>query len=149
MKVILKENVKDLGKAGELVNAKPGFARNFLLPKGMAVEATAKNKKAWEEEQKVLKAEEATAKAAAEKTKKQLESSTVTLIGKAGDGGKLFGSVTSQDIAKALKEQYDIVVDKKKIELGDNIKDLGVTTVKIRVYPEIVAQLKVNVKAKN
>lgn len=149
MKIILKENVKDLGKAGDLVDAKSGFARNFLFPRGLAVEATPQNMKEWEAEQKLLKAEQKAELEEAEKVKKQIEGSTVTLIGKAGDGGKLFGSVTSQDIAKALKEQYGIEIDKRKIDMGDNIKDLGVTVVKVKVYPEITADLKVNVKAKN
>lgn len=148
MKIILKEDVKDLGKAGDLVNAKSGYARNFLLPRGLAVEATPQNKKIWKEEQKELEARKKEELAAAEDIKKKLEGSTVTLLGKAGDGGKLFGSVTSQDIANGLKEQYDIEIDKRKIDLPDNIKDLGVTNVKVKVYPEIVANLKVNVKEK-
>ncbi len=148
MKIILKKDVKDLGKAGDLVNAKTGYARNFLLPRGLAVEATPANKKIWEEEQKELKKQKAKEVAEAEEVKKKLESATVTLMGKAGDGGKLFGSVTTQDIANGLKDQYDIDIDKRKIELGDNIKDLGVTVVRVRVYPEITANLKVNVKGK-
>ncbi len=146
MKVILTKDVKELGKAGELVKAKSGYARNFLIPKGYAVEATAKNKKIWKEEQKELAAKRAKEEAEAEKLKKKLESSKVVLLGKAGEGGRLFGSVTSKDIAKGLKEQYDIDIDRRKIELEDNIKDLGVTTVDVRVYPEVVAKLKVDVK---
>lgn len=148
MKVILKKDVKDLGKAGELVNAKTGYARNYLIPRDLAVEATPENKKLWKEEQKELQAKIKADTAEAEAVKKKLEAGSVVLIGKAGDGGKLFGSVTSQDIAKALEDQHGVVIDKRKIEMADNIKDLGVTTVNVRVYPEIVAKLKVNVKEK-
>lgn len=146
MKIILLKDVKDLGKSGDLVDAKPGFARNFLIPKGEAVEATPANKRRWEKEQKELaKSKEEQEQEAAE-LKESLEELTVVVKGKAGEGGRLFGSVTSQDISDALKKQHKIDVDKRKIELDDNIKSLGVTKVDVRVYPKVVAKLKVDVK---
>ncbi len=146
MKVILLKDVKGLGKAGDLVNAKDGYARNFLFPKGNAVEATPANLKKWEEE----KAQEAEKKEKeyeeALKLKEKLENISVIIEGKAGEGGRLFGSITSKDIADALKSQHKIDMDKRKIELKDNIKSLGITEVDVRVYAELLGKLKVNVK---
>lgn len=146
MKVILMKDIKGLGKAGDLVNAKDGYARNFLLPKGDAIEATPANLKKWEEE----KAEQAQKKAeenkAALELKKKIESITVVIKGKSGEGGKLFGSITSKDIADGLKVQHKIDIDRRKIELKDNIKSLGNTQVDVRVYAEILAKLNVSVK---
>ncbi|WMM24678.1 50S ribosomal protein L9 [Tissierella sp. MB52-C2] len=146
MKVILMKDIKGLGKAGDLVNAKDGYARNFLLPKGDAIEATPTNLKKWEEE----KAEQAQKKAeenkAALELKKKIESITVVIKGKSGEGGKLFGSITSKDIADGLKAQHKIDIDRRKIELKDNIKSLGNTQVDVRVYAEILAKLNVSVK---
>jgi large subunit ribosomal protein L9 len=146
VKVILLKDVKGLGKEGDLVNAKDGYARNFLFPKGAAVEATSGNLEKWKEE----KAKEAEKKEnehkEALKLKEKIDNITVNIQGKAGDGGRLFGSITSKDIADALKEQHNIDIDRRKIELKDNIKTLGTTQVDLRVYAEIVASLKVNVK---
>lgn len=145
MKVILLKDVKDLGKAGELVNSKTGYARNFLFPKGLAIEATPANLKQWEAEQKEIEAKKKQEKEEALELKAQIEKITVELKGKGGEGGRLFGSITSKDIADKLKKQYKLDIDRKKIELKDNIKSAGTTTVEIRVYPEITASLKVNV----
>lgn len=146
MKVILLKDVKDLGKNGDLVDAKPGFARNFLIPRGQAIEATPANKKKWEKQQKELAKSKAEEEQEAAELKEKLESLTVIVKGKAGEGGRLFGSVTSQDIADNLKKQHKIDVDRRKIELDDNIKSIGVTHVDVRVYPQVVARLKVDVK---
>ncbi len=146
MKVILLKDVKGLGKEGEMVNAKSGYARNFLLPKGDALEATPANIAKWKEEQseraerKELEHKEALA------LKEKIESIKINLQGKAGEGGRLFGSITSSDIADRLKKEHKIVVDKRKIELKENIKSLGTTNVEIRIYPELTAVLSVNVK---
>lgn len=145
MKVILLKDVKDLGKVGELVNSKTGYARNFLFPKGLAIEATPANLKQWEAEQKEIEAKKKQEKEEALELKAQIEKITVELKGKGGEGGRLFGSITSKDIADKLKKQYKLDIDRKKIELKDNIKSAGTTTVEIRVYPEITASLKVNV----
>lgn len=145
MKVILLKDVKDLGMAGELVNSKTGYARNFLFPKGLAIEATPANLKQWEAEQKEIEDKKEKEKEEALELKAKIEKITVELKGKGGEGGRLFGSITSKDIADKLKKQYKLNIDKKKIELKDNIKTAGITNVDVRVYPEITANLKVNV----
>ncbi len=145
MKVILLKDVKSLGKAGELVNSKPGYARNYLLPKGLALEATQENMKKWKEDMKELETKRQNEKSEALELKKKLESMTVELKGKGGEGGRLFGSITSKDISDELKSKYNIDIDRRKIELKENIKTAGITNIDIRVYPEITANLKVNV----
>src|SRR6476659_7535796 len=125
MEVILREDVTTLGKAGEMVRVKPGYARNYLLPQGLAFEATEGNKK----------------RIAAE-----LRSVSVTLTGKAGEEGKLFGSMTAQDIAAALAAQGH-QVDRRRIELEHPIKALGSHTVGVRVHPEVHAEVRVSVVA--
>ncbi|HZK00392.1 MAG TPA: 50S ribosomal protein L9 [Tissierellaceae bacterium] len=145
MKVILLEDVKGLGKKGDLVNSKTGYARNFLFPKELAIEATPANMKKWEEEMKEKETKMQKEKEQALELKTKLERTTVELKGKGGEGGRLFGSITSKDIAEALKKQYKISIDKKKIELKENIKTSGITDIEVRVYPEITANLKVNV----
>lgn len=148
MKVILLKDIKALGKAGDLVNAKTGYARNFLLPKGDAIEATPGNMERWKKDQEALANKEETEHKEALELKEKLEAVSVILVGKAGEGGRLFGSITSKDIGDALKKQHKIQVDRRKIELKDNIKSLGVTEVNVRVYAEITAKLKVEVKVK-
>lgn len=145
MKVILLKDVKGLGKEGDLVNAKTGYARNFLFPKELAIEATPANLKAWKEEQKELEAKRQAEKEEALKVKEELEKISVEIKGKGGEGGRLFGSITSKDIAEALKKNHKLDIDRRKIELKDNIKTAGLTSVEVRVYPEITASLKVNV----
>ncbi|WP_297810944.1 50S ribosomal protein L9 [uncultured Finegoldia sp.] len=143
MKVILTSNVDKLGKAGEMVNAKTGFARNFLLPNKLAVEATKENIKIWEEKQAELRAIERENIKNANELKAKIESVNVKIIAKTGEGDRLFGSITSMDIEKALKEQHNLDVDKKKIEMKENIKSLGTFEVTVKVYPDINANLKV------
>lgn len=145
MKVILLKDVKGLGKEGELVNAKDGYARNFLFPKKLAIEATDANVKKWKEDMNKRKQKQKEEYEEALRLKEKIESITVELKGKAGEGGKLFGSITSKDISDALKKQHKIDIDKKKIELKNNIKALGTATVEVKVYPEVTAELKVNV----
>ncbi|MGO1369795.1 50S ribosomal protein L9 [Senegalia sp. (in: firmicutes)] len=145
MKVILLENVKGLGKKGDLVKAKDGHARNYLLPKKLAKEATDGNVKQLKEQKnaKMLKKEEEKEKA--QKLAEELSNIIVRIQSKSGDEGKLFGSVTTKDIASALKKQENIKIDKRKLVLDNNIKTLGTTIVKVKVYPEITANLKVQV----
>lgn len=145
MKVILLKDVKGLGKAGDLVNAKDGYARNFLFPKKLAIEATPANLEKWKERKKLEAEQEKKEHEEALKLREKLESISVELKGKAGEGGKLFGSITSKDIAENLKKQHNIDVDRRKIEMKDNIKSIGETLVEVRVYPEITAKLKVKV----
>lgn len=146
MKVILIKDVKSFGKAGELVNAKTGYARNFLIPNGLAKEATKENLAIWEEEQKELKRVEAENIKNANELKSVLESIQVTIKTKTGSGDKLFGSITSADISDSLKKQHNIEIDKRKIELKENIKSLCTLIVPVRVYPEIVANMKISVE---
>ncbi len=144
MKVILTQDVKGSGKKGELINAADGYARNFLLPKGLAIEA---NNQAIGE----LKAKEASKqhkiqveKEAAMETAKRLEGKTVSLTVKAGAGGKLFGSVTTKEIADAIKKQYGAEVDKKKINVNE-IKAFGTYTAEVKLYTGIAAKMTVEV----
>ncbi|QEK13501.1 50S ribosomal protein L9 [Crassaminicella thermophila] len=145
MKVILLKDVKGLGKKGAVVNASDGHARNFLIPRGLAKEATAGNMKVLEKqkaaEDRKKQEELAKAKALADK----LSNITVKLKGKAGEGGKLFGSVTSKDIAEGLMKQHKIKIDKRKIQLDNPIKTLGAMFVEVKVYPEVTAKMKVEV----
>ena len=145
MKVILLKDVKGLGKAGDLVNAKDGYARNFLFPKAAAVEATPANMKKWEADKKAEALNKEKEQAEALELKNKIESLTVKIQGKAGEGGRLFGSITSKDIADALKDQHKIDIDRRKIELKDNIKSLGQSQVDVRVYAELLAKLNVNI----
>lgn len=148
MKIILLKDHNQLGKAGEMVEAKDGYARNFLIPRKVAIEATPENQANWEIEQQKRKEEEALAIEEANKLKEQIESLTINIEAKGGQGGRLFGSITNNEISKALKEQANINIAKNKIELDENIKTAGITEVLIRVYPEITANLKVNVETK-
>lgn len=147
MKVILLKDVKGIGKAGEIINASDGHARNYLIPRGLAKEATEGGIKALEK-QKAAEArkkqeELQAAKALAEK----LSSLTVNLKGKAGEGGRLFGSITSKDIAEGLEKQHKIKIDKRKIQLDNPIRELGASFVEIKVYPEVTAKMKVEIAA--
>lgn len=143
MKVILKADVKELGKKGDIVNTSDGYARNYLFPKGVAMEATEGNLKA----QEAFKAKAAKKKAeeadSARELAKKISSLPVTINVKTGENGKLFGSITSKDIAEELKKQHGIDMDKKKFVLDEAIKTAGEYTVEIKVYPEIAAKLKV------
>lgn len=146
MIVILKRDVKGTGKAGDVVKVSDGYARNMLLPKGYAEEATKNNVHSLEKAREKREEEERQAKAAAEKQAEEMKNMRVVITTKAGEGGKLFGSITSKDIADALKEQHGIAVDKRKIVLEQPIKETGVTRVKIKIYPEIAATIPVEVK---
>jgi large subunit ribosomal protein L9 len=144
--VILRKDVRSLGRAGELVRVKPGFARNYLLPQGLAYEATEGNKKRIAAEGKARAIRGQAERAEAERVASTLSGVTLTLSGKAGEEGKLFGSITSQDIADALARQGH-TVDRRRIELEHPIKTLGSHTVSVRVHPEVHAELRVSVVA--
>ena len=145
MKVILLCDVKGQGKKDEIVNVSDGYARNFLFPQKKAVPADAKStselKSKEEAKQFKLKEEKAAAKALAEK----LATLTVKITASSGGDGRLYGSITSKDIAEKLKEQHKIEIDKRKLVLNDNIKSYGTYEVEVKVYPEISAKLKVTV----
>lgn len=146
MKVILIKDDKNLGKKGSIVNAKTGYARNFLIPRGVAIEATPENMETWEKNRKEEEKLEKENRAKANEIKKKLSEITLTIKAKAGEGGRLFGAITSADIAKKLKQDHKIDVDKKKIELDENIKEAGMKNIDIKLYPDVVASLKVNVR---
>jgi len=147
MKVILNADVKGTGKKGEIVNVSDGYARNFLFPKKLATEATAANITAQETKLKAQehkkKQEEEEARNLAAKIK-QME---VKVAIRVGEGGKVYGSVNTQQIADALKVQHKLDMDKKKIVIKDTIKELGAHTVQLKLYANISAELKVNVVA--
>jgi len=144
MKVILKEDVKSLGRMGEVVNVSDGYARNYLIPKGLAVDATTKNIKALEHEKKVIELRAQKLRNQAKAEAERLSSMMLTLRAKAGEEEKLFGSITTMDIADALKAE-GIEIERKKIVLDEPIKRLGEYTVSVRLHPEETAQLKIQV----
>ena len=146
MEVILRQDVQSLGRAGELVRVKPGYARNFLLPRGLAYEATEGNKKRIAAESKARDARAAADRAEAEKQAAALSAVTLTLSGKAGEEGKLFGSITAQDVADALAAKGQ-TVDKRRIELEHPIKTLGHHTVAVRLHHDVHAEVRVQVVA--
>ena len=146
MKVILLENVKSLGKKGEIVNVNDGYARNFILPKKLGVEATGKNlndlKLQKNNEKKVAQENLDAAKELAA----ELSAGKVELAIKVGEGGRTFGSVSSKEIAVAVKDQMQLDIDKKKIQLKESIKSLGTHIVTVKLHPEVSAVVKVVVK---
>ena len=146
MKVILLEDVKSLGKKGQLVEVNAGYARNFILPKKLGIEATSKNindlKLQKAHEDKVAAEQLAAAKVLAE----ELKDKSVELKMKVGEGGRAFGSVSSKEIAEAVKEQMHLDIDKKKIQLKEQIKTLGTHIVSVKLHPEVTAELNVSVK---
>ena len=146
MEVILRDDIKTLGKAGDLVRVKPGYARNFLLPKGLAYEATEGNKKRIVAETKARNVRLAAEKDAAVAIAAGLAAVSLTFTRKAGEEGKLFGSITSQDIADSLATQGQ-TVDKRRIELTHPIKTVGEHTVIVRLHPEVHADVRVTVAA--
>ena len=148
MKVILFEDVKGLGKKGDVVNSKDGYARNYLFPKGLAKEATRGNVKVLEEQKTAKKMKKEEEVQQAQSLAEKISKLTVDMESTAGDNGKLFGSITTKDIAQALQKQHKIKIDKRKMELDNNIKDIGITEVKVKVFPNITATFKVNVKVK-
>lgn len=137
MKVILNTDVKGQGKKGEMKEVSDGYARNYLIPRGMATEATADNLNAFKLKEKAKAAQMAKEKALAEENAKKLGQVQVVIRAKAGNGGKLFGAITSQEISRALKEQFDIDIEKNKIVQADPIKSFGSYTVKAKFGYEI------------
>lgn len=144
MKVILKQDVKGLGKKDEIVNASDGYAKNYLIPRGMAVVASTGNVNEAVNKQKAVAEKKQRELDTAKDFAAKLNGKTVTIKAKAGESGKLFGAISNKDIADAIKNQYKIEIDKKKIVLNDPIKTAGNHDVEIRIYAGVVT--KVNVK---
>ena len=145
MIVILMKDVKGSGKAGDVVKVSDGYARNMLLPKGLAKEATEGNIRSLEKQKAIAAEKLEEQKAAAKEMATKLEKITLKIESKGGDSGKLFGSITSKDIAEALEKQEGMKIDKKKIAMKTPIKQAGETEVTLKLFTEISAQLKVSV----
>ncbi|RFU62491.1 50S ribosomal protein L9 [Peribacillus glennii] len=149
MKVIFLKDVKGKGKKGEVKNVSDGYAQNFLLKQGLAVEASNANMKALEAQQnkqQVLAAEELEQ---AKELKEKVEKLTVELQAKAGEGGRLFGSITTKQIAEELQKKHKIKIDKRKMDLSEGIRTLGHTKFPVKLHPEVTATLTVHVKEIN
>jgi large subunit ribosomal protein L9 len=144
MKVILKENMDNLGHIGDIVKVAPGYARNYLLPRGLALEATTKNAKALEHAKRQMEYKKNKVLEQARQFAARIEGLSLVLPHQAGEEGKLFGSVTNMELAEQLKAQ-GVEIDRKKIALAEPIKQVGEYTVAVKVHPEVTATLKVNV----
>lgn len=144
MKVILKENIENLGRIGDIVKVAPGYARNYLLPKGFAAEANLKNTKALEHAKRQMEYKKNKVLEQAKQLAARIEGISLVLTHQAGEEGKLFGSVTNMELAEKLKAQ-GLEIDRKKIALAEPIKQIGEYQVPVRIHPELSANLKVNV----
>lgn len=147
MKVILLDNIKGVGKKDQIINASDGYARNYLFPKKLAVEANNENMLKLKAKQNGIEYKKGVEKEEATKLANKLKELTLTIKVKAGENGKIFGGVTSKEIAENLKKQYQIEVDKKKIILAETIKNLGILTVEIKLYEGVIGKLKVQIIA--
>lgn len=147
MKVILKQDVKGLGKKEQMVEASDGYARNFLLPKGLAVEATSSNVNIMKTKKEAEAQKKDREVAQAKELAKKIKDITVTLKVKAGENGKLFGSITSKDVAEALKSQQKLDIDKKKLVMPDSLKAVGTFEVEVKLYPEINSKFTVKIES--
>lgn len=145
MKVILKADIKGVGKKDQVINASDGYAHNFLFPKNLAVEANNGNMSKLKSKNDANQYRKDQEKAEAQKTSKQLEEVTLKIEVKAGENGKIFGGVSSKEISENLEKQYNIKVDKKKINLKETIKTLGMRTVEIKLFEGVTGKLKVQV----
>lgn len=147
MKVILKADIKGVGKKDEIINASDGYARNFLFPKNLAVEANNENISKWKAKQKSAQYQKQQEKEEAMKIADKLSKISVRIQVKAGENGKIFGGVSSKEIAEVLEKQYRISVDKKKIDLKEPIKTLGIRTVEIKLFEGVIGKVKVDILA--
>lgn len=148
MKVILKADIKGVGKKDQIINASDGYARNFLLPKNLAVEANTDNMTKLKSKQDANAYKKSQEKEEAKKTAEKLSKIQLKIEVKAGENGKVFGGVSAKEIAEQLKANYNIEVDKKKIELKETIKTLGIRTVTIKLYEGVTGNLKIDVISK-
>lgn len=145
MKVILQQDVKGKGKKGQLVEVSEGYGRNYLLPRKLAVLATADNMNQMKQAEESRKHREAVERAEAETNAKKFENIIVHMTAKGGTSGRIFGSVTSKEIAAQLKKEHGIEINKQKIVLDEAIKTFGTFELKVKLYPEVVGKLKVQV----
>ena len=147
MKVILLDNIKGVGKKDEIINASDVYARNYLFPKKLAIEATKENLGKLESKNEANKFKKQNEKNDAIEVANKLKELVLTIKVKAGENGKIFGGVTSKEISENLKEQYKIEIDKKKIEVKETIKNIGRFTINIKLYEGVNAKLTVNIIA--
>lgn len=145
MEIILMQDFESLGLEGDIIDVAKGYARNYLIPKSFAIEANDANMKALEMRKRKIMAKRGKDKEAAEKVREKISQITVTVRRKAGEGGKLYGSVTSRDIVQGL-EKEGVIVDRKKIIIDEAIRSLGESEIAIKLYPEVIATTKVVVE---
>lgn len=145
MKVILKADIKGVGKKDEVINASDGYARNFLFPKNLAVEANNENMAKLKAKQNSVKFQKDQEREEAKKVAEKFTKILLKIKVKAGENGKIFGGVSAKEIAQELEKQYQIKVDKKKIELKETIKTLGIQTVEIKLFEGVIGKLKIDV----
>ena len=145
MQVILLKDVKGQGKAGQVVKVSDGYARNMLFPRQLAMEATPANMKVLEKKRAQIEAQRAMDKQVAEDIKAKIEAKTVKVVSKAGENGRLFGAITSKDIAEAIQKEFLVELDKKKIDLDAPIKQVGLSEVTLKLFPGVQAKCKVDV----
>ena len=147
MKVILNKDVKGTGKAGDVVTVSDGYARNMLIPRGLATEATQSNIRQLEKQKAIAAEKKAEEKAAAQELAEKLNKASIKMKIKAGEGGRIFGSITSKDIADAINMQLGMDIDRKKVKLDAPIKHVGQTDVDMRLYQDVNAKIKVIIEA--
>ena len=145
MKVILKADIKGVGKKNEIINASDGYARNFLFPKNLAVEANAENLSKLQAQKDATQFRKNNEKEDAKKLAEKLTKIMVRIEVKAGENGKIFGGVSAKDIAENLEKQHNIKIDKKKIDLKETIKTLGTVTVDIKLFEGVIGKVKVDI----
>lgn len=145
MKMILLQDVKSVGKKGELINASEGYAKNFLLPKKLAVEATKSNLNDYDLKQKADARRKQEELEAAQEIAKALEDKVITIKVKTGSNGKLFGAVTNKEVAEEIIKQTNLPIDKKKVSIGDSIKMLGERTAVIKLHPKVTAEVSIKI----
>ena len=145
MKVILKADIKGVGKKDEVINASDGYARNFLFPKKLAIEANNENLAKLKSKQESIAHKKETEKQEAEELAKKLEKIMLKIEVKAGENGKIFGGVTAKEISEQLKSKYNYNVDKKKIDLKETIKQAGIFTIDLKLFEGVIGKLKVHI----
>ena len=148
MKVILLEDIKNIGKKGQIINAKDGYARNYLIPKKLAIEATEANIRNLEAEKRRKEEKEKELLQEARSLEEELMKKTIVIKAKTGEHGKLFGSITTKEISDVLEKEHKITIDKKKFDLEEPIKSVGEYKVRIKLHPQVNAELKVIVTEK-
>jgi large subunit ribosomal protein L9 len=147
MRVVLRGDVENLGRKGDMVDVADGFARNYLVPKGLAMKATPGAEKQADAMRRNREAQEVRTRASAEALAAQLAAGTVEIKARAGEGGRLFGSVTTSDIAEAVNGQLGVEIDRRRLDLDEPLKELGVVDVPLRLHPDVQATVRVAVVA--